>query len=139
MRLRIFGEALAQEGLIFSAPGGSLRRGGGPRPSFARGHRPVHSQEQLQHTFSPLLMHDLVEESELAQQMGVAQAVHAVEFEVGAPAIVDEPAGESRQEREVLDGVAATFAMHAVPARVKVVVASIMQPTAEYDCQPNVT
>ena len=80
-----------------------------------RGDGPVHAQEQVQHALGPLLRLDLVEKRELAQQVGIAEAVNAVQLEVGAPAIVDEPAGEAGQKGEVLDGVAAALAVDAVP------------------------
>ena len=114
-RLRIFGEAFAQDGLIFSGPGRQPRRASRPCPSFARGDGAVHPQKQVQHPLGPLLLQDLVEESEFAQQMGVAQAVHTFQIEIGAQAIVDESTGEAGKQGKVLDRLAAALAMHAVP------------------------
>lgn len=48
-------------------------------------------------------MLDLVQESQLAQQMGVAKAVCTLQLEVGAQAIMNQPADEARKKRKVLD------------------------------------
>ena len=46
--------------------------------SFVLGEGSMHSQEEVQHALGPLLMLDLVEEREFAQQMGVAEAVETL-------------------------------------------------------------
>jgi len=119
-RLRIFGEAFAQDGLIFSGPGRHLRRARRPCPSFLRGDGAVHPQKQVQHPLGPLLLQDLVEESEFAQQMGVAQAVHTFQIEIGAQAIVDESTGEAGKQGKVL--IASLPRLRCTPYHVRLLV-----------------
>jgi len=114
-RVWIFDEACAQDGLIFSDPGASLRRGGRACAIVARGDGAVHAQEQIPHAWGPLLMQDLVEKREFTQQVGVAEAMRAWQAEIGLEAIVDEPAGKARKEREVFEGRVAAVTVDAIP------------------------
>src|SRR3989338_7154907 len=60
-------------------------------------------------------MEDVVEESELAQDVCVAEPMRAVQLEIGDEAVVDQPACEASEDGEVLDGVASPLAVDAVP------------------------
>ena len=113
----VFGEARVQGSPILSEPSGLLGQGHGSGPDPVSSNGAVHSDEQVQHGLGPLLAQDLVKEGELPQEMGVAEAVQAFQFEVGAQAVVDKPACESGENGEMADGLGAAFAVDAVPGK----------------------
>lgn len=111
----IFGEALAEDGLIFFGPGLDLNSGGGSVAFFLGKGGAVHSQEQAKHGLGPHLVLNLEEKDELTQEVGVAEAVKAVQLKTGAEAVVDEAAREPGENREMPDGIHAAPAAEAIP------------------------
>lgn len=69
------------------------------------------SEQAVDHGLGPDLIVLFVEEDEFAQQVGVAEAMGAVVFEVGFPKVVDGAALESGQDAGVVHGLGAAFLM----------------------------
>lgn len=113
---RIGGAALSQEGIVASDPRedfGSGKPGSALRLKILNSF--VHVQQEPLHFSGPTLMEGFKEEGQLAQEVGVAQAVKAGPFEIGGKAIVDEAAVETGEDGEVFHGFSASPGMEAVP------------------------
>lgn len=111
----IFLEALAEEVLELGGPGGELNGDERAVAFFLGEDSAVHPAKQKEHGFGPDLPLDLGEEDELAQEVGVAETMQAVELEIGGQTVVDETAGETGEDGEVLDSFDPAFAADAEP------------------------
>ncbi len=80
------------------------------------GHIPMSGNEQVDHVLRPALAVLFVDQRQLPQVMRIAQAVAAVIFPVGCPAIMDGGPLESRQNPESVESLLATVARVCVAA-----------------------
>jgi len=73
------------------------------------------SEQAVDHGWGPGLIVLFVEEDEFAQQLGVAEAMGAVVFEVGFPLVVDGAALEGGQDSGVVHGLGTAFLVGVIP------------------------
>ncbi len=73
-------------------------------------------EQVVDHGFGPNLLMLLVEEDEFAQQVGVAEGMLAVVFEVEFPEVADGTALESGQDAGGIHGFGAAFLMGMIPS-----------------------
>ena len=76
----------------------------------------VRVHKQVDHVLVPGLTGGLQEEDEFAQQVGVAQGVHTIEWPVGLPAVMYQDGNPFGQNSVSLDRLPATLGVDALPS-----------------------
>jgi hypothetical protein len=80
-----------------------------------KGYCLFHVYEQLAKRFGPWLVQFLVNKSQFAKDMAVAQAMIAGKFEIRCPAVMNEDAPVKEQDAEGSNGFLSPLGMNAVP------------------------